>query len=68
MTLDEIKNAVDEGLIVHWKNDGYEVQNWSGDYNIVCISNNHAIGLTWRDGVTMNALEKDFYIGRENEC
>lgn len=64
MTLEEIKAAVDAGKIVCWKNHNYEVQWWPSNqsYEIVCLSNTHAIGLTWRDGVTMNGDEADFFI------
>jgi hypothetical protein len=63
MTLDEIKAAVDAGHIVCWSNTNYEVHRWvDGSYNIVCMSNQHAIGLTWMNGVTMNGKPEDFFI------
>ncbi len=62
MTLEEIKSAIDAGKTVCWSHTGYEVRLKNGNYNIVCLSNNHCIGLTWEDGVTMNGKEKDFFI------
>lgn len=62
MTLQEIKQAVDEGKVVHWASELYEVRKANNDYLIVCTSNDHGIGLTWQDGVTMNGKEEDFYI------
>ena len=64
MTLAEIKQAIEDGLKVYWKQSNYEVIKDSiGQYLICCTSNDHCIGLTWRDEVTMNGEEKDFYIG-----
>jgi len=63
MPLDEIKAAVDAGKIVNWSNCLYVVEKWSDGYNIVCQSNQHAIGLTHTDGVTMNGKEEDFFLG-----
>ena len=65
MTLSEIKEAVDAGKTVHWSNALYSVIPSCGDYLIKCSSNNHCIGLTWQDGVTMNGKEEDFYIKPE---
>jgi transcriptional antiterminator Rof (Rho-off) len=63
MTLQEIKNAIKENKIVCWANEGYQVMGKDlDDLNIVCLSNQYCIGLTWRDGVTMNGEEKDFFI------
>ena len=71
MTLKEIKNAVDEGCTVCWKNEAYLVKKWSDGYNIVNQYNDHAIGLTWTDDTTMNGKEEDFYIlknkGEQND-
>jgi len=63
MTLAEIKTAVQEGKKVHWSNSLYTVEydNYTKDYNIIC-TNGYCIGLTWRDGITMNGKEEDFYI------
>jgi hypothetical protein len=67
MTLQEIKNAVEAGKTVHWSNEGYCVikgkrsQEWLIVWQLGTLQEN-CIGLTWRDGVTMNGKEKDFYI------
>lgn len=66
MTLDEIKQAVDAGKIVHWSNDGYTVEK-CGDsiYNYYIVwghGKGHCIGLTWLDGITLNGQESEFYI------
>lgn len=61
MTVEEIKAAVDAGKKVYCGNRGYVVEKWADGYNIVFKANNHAIGLTWKDGVTLNAKEEDFF-------
>lgn len=67
MTLQEIKDAIDSGKKVCWSNDMYDViKDKLGQYLIVCSSNQHTIGLTWADGVTMNGKEEDFYIKPES--
>jgi hypothetical protein len=70
MTLQEIKNAVNQGKDVFWKHDGYKVvagiEKAVGKYFVVCTANSHTIGLTWRDGKTMNGAEEDFYLGNDN--
>lgn len=62
MTLDEIKAAVDAGKTVYHKQENYEVRGSDGQYLIVCTDTDYAIGLTWRDGVTLNGQEYDFYV------
>ena len=63
MTLQEIKTAINEGKRVFWKSEGYQVIKDSiNQYLIKCGYNNHCIGLTWRDGVTMNGNEEDFFV------
>lgn len=63
MTAQEIKAAVDNGKTVHWKNELYViVKDKRNEYYIKCLSNNHCIGLTWEDDVTLNGKEEDFYI------
>jgi len=63
MTLDEIKEAVDAGKDVRWSNTLYVVLRDSvGQYLVRCTSNGCCWGLTWRDGVTMNGDEKDYFI------
>lgn len=64
MNLQEIKRAVLSGQTVHWANRGYVVHHdCHGEWSIVCTMNCNAIGLTWRDGVTLNGRESDFFIG-----
>ncbi len=62
MTLEKIKQAVDNGKTVLWKDCGYEVIKFKNDYFIRCRSNAYTIGLTWSDGVTLNGKEEDFFI------
>ena len=65
MNLQEIKDAVDSGKVVHWSNVAYEVRkNQYGDYYIMYIHNGHMIGLTWMDGTTMNGKPEEFFIGK----
>jgi hypothetical protein len=63
MNLNEIKEAIDSGKKVFWKQDNYQVIKGKYEYLIECKSNKHCIGLTWRDGITMNGEEQDFFIG-----
>jgi hypothetical protein len=65
MTLNEIKKAVDDGKQVHWANSGYVVIKSYGDYLITHHSGN-CIGLTWKDGVTLNGKESQFFINEGN--
>ena len=66
MNLEEIKRAVDNGLSVCWSNTNYDVlKNNKGWYYVKCNRNNSINGLTWRDGVTMNGKECDFFINGE---
>ena len=60
MSVKEIKSAVDNGLIVHWSNNSYTVIPSRGDYLIQHL-NGSCTGLTWKDGVTLNGDEKEFY-------
>ena len=62
MNLQEIKQAIDQGKNVYWSGTGYQVvKDNAGEYLIKCTSNNHCIGLTWQDNVTMNGKESDFF-------
>ena len=68
MNVQQIKDAVDSGLPVCWRNIAYRVTRDNlGQYHIVFDRNQHAIGLTWNDGVTLNGEEGDFYIPRVNQ-
>ena len=65
MTLEEIKQAVTDGLTVCWMNSLYVViKNRHGEYLVKCRSNGNCIGLTHADGVTMNGKPEEFYIDR----
>lgn len=61
MTLEEIKDAIEEGKTVHWSNDGYTVVKDSSGQYLIKYRNGYCIGLTWRDGVTLKGKESDFY-------
>ena len=68
MTLEEIKAAVLAGNLVHWANSLYEVRYAPkiDKFQIVCVDNTYwdhsIIGLTHKDGVTLNGKEDEFYI------
>lgn len=63
MTLEEIKEAVLAGRKVCWASEAYDVIHDSvGQWLIRCNINESCIGLTWRDGVTMNGKPEDFFI------
>lgn len=64
MTLAEIKKAVRSGKTVHWASEGYDVVYSHKEWYIVCTQNNHTIGLTWIDGITMNGRPNEFYISK----
>lgn len=60
-TPDEIRAAVDAGKTVYWGSDIYVViKDDIPQYLIQCTVNNYCVGLTWRDGRTLNGT--DFYI------
>ena len=65
MTLAEILRALDEGLPVHWQNNGYVVERPArgGASMIRSLSTGHCICLTWADGITLNGKESEFFIG-----
>ncbi len=65
MKLQDIKDAVLSGKRVFWVDKGYEVKFKFDQWYIFCNigGHEHTIGLTWADGVTLNGLEKDFFIG-----
>jgi len=66
MTLAEILRALDEGLPVHWQNPGYVVERSAGGATCVIrsLSTGHCISLTWADGITLNGMEDEFFIGQ----
>lgn len=61
-SVQDIKDAVSAGKKVYWSNKGYEViKDSCGQFAIVFLPNNNCIGLTWRDGTTLNGELKDFF-------
>lgn len=73
MTYEQIAAAVDSGRTVHWQTADYTVRkgpshpdnpgngcNPALRYTIDHASGN-SIGLTWRDGTTLNGKECDFF-------
>jgi hypothetical protein len=63
MKLQEIKNAILAGKTVCWAHEGYQVMGDDlDDLSIVCLSNSNSTGLTWRDGVTLNGHESEFFV------
>jgi hypothetical protein len=63
MTLQEIKDAVLAGKTVRWASKAYVVVHDNvGQWLIKCLINDSCIGLTWRDGVTMNGKEDEFFV------
>lgn len=63
MNLQEIKNSISQGRKVFWKNNSYEViRDNQNKYLICCNLNDHCIGLTHLDGVTLNGNENDFFL------
>ena len=62
MTADGIRRAVDAGYDIRWANDNYRVEkDKNGEYLIVCF-NDICIGLTARDGITLNGNPEHFYL------
>lgn len=61
MTIQEIKQAVNSGQNVYWKNRGYKVINSDGHYMILHERNGWCTGLTNSKGV-LTESEEDFYI------
>ena len=62
MTLDQIKKAVDSGKKVHWANKGYTIiKDTKGQY-LITHDRGNTIGLTWRDGKTLNGEPKEFFL------
>ena len=65
MNLEEIKASVESGQTVHWASQAYRViKDNVGQWLIQCDINGYCIGLTRRDGVTMNGKEKQFFVGK----
>ncbi len=67
MNVTEIKEAVRNGKQVKWASELYDVKlhhfsSGEEQWLITCSQNNHSIGLTWVDDVTLNGKEEQFYI------
>lgn len=67
MNLQEIKTAVRSGKNVYQHSEIYQVKLFvfkdsEEQWLITSLSNNYSIGLTWKDGVTMNGKEEEFFI------
>lgn len=63
MTKQELIDAMELGLPVKWKNDGYICYKGKcGEYLKTFIHNDHTIGIFHRDGVGMNIDPSDCYI------
>lgn len=68
MTLAEIQAAVLNRRTVHWANASYRVERDAlGQWLIVC-RNGSTIGLTWRDGVTLNGDPDDFFVADDGSA
>ena len=68
MKLAEIKQAVLNGERVHWSNNAYDViYTFDNSWLIRCNLNDHCIGLTHLDGVTLNGDGDQFYNNKQKE-
>ena len=62
MTLDQIKQAIDNGNTVYWSTKAYQViKTDKTGYMVHCTINDSYTGLTWLDGVTMNGKPEQFF-------
>lgn len=61
MTLEEIKQAISNGKKVYWSNTTYQVVKDSKDQYLIKHIGGSCVGLTWQDGITLNAKEGDFF-------
>ena len=63
MNINEIKTAVDNGLVVCHNNENYLVVKGStNQYLIKCVSNGACWGLTNLDGDKLNGQDNEFFI------
>jgi uncharacterized protein YegP (UPF0339 family) len=62
MNVKEIKQAINNGQVVTFSENYKVIKDSKGQYLIVCLSNNHTIGLTWIDGKTLNGPEELFCV------
>ena len=62
MNLQEIKSAVEAGKNVYHGSGLYKViKDSKNQWLIKCTSNGYCIGLTHKDGVTLNGQESEFF-------
>ena len=61
MNLEQIKTALANGERVYWVHNGYEVIRDNLGHYLIQYEDGHCIGLTHRDGVTLNGKEKEFF-------
>lgn len=67
MNFVEIQAAVDAGMAVRWKNDGYRVHSDGFAGHLITFQpNSFSVGLASRSGVLQGKPE-DFYIAAETE-
>ena len=63
MTLKHIKKALDLNIKVYFGNNGYEViKDQRNQYLITHKASSNTIGLTHKDGITLNGKESKFFI------
>ena len=63
MTLEEIKEATNDGVTVYWKSDIYKViKDKNKEYLVVCTLNDNVIGLQNKKTGELIGSKQDFYI------
>ena len=68
MTYKELIIALDNGLDVRWSNDSYKCfKEATGNYSVICTSNNSLIGIFSRDMQNVNIGLKDCYVKSNND-
>lgn len=68
MKLGEIKTAVLSGKTVCVGCDSYKVSIDAIGQWLIIHDGGYCIGLTWKDGKTLNAREEEFYIVKGHQC
>ena len=59
----QIKHAVDCGYTIHWANESYKVVKDSLGQYLIKHESGHCIGLTHKDGKTLNGKDWQFFRG-----
>jgi len=69
MNLESIKFSIENlNYKVFWKNENYQVIKDSiGQWLILSKCNGHCIGLTHKDGKTLNGKESEFYFEKVSD-